>query len=100
MSTHSKILAISTHTAELCAQQSLLYAAGFQLVTATNVTVALSVIRAMQVMGVIICRSSWSEEEREKIAAEIGALSPELAILRDVRPQARPVPATATDEKP
>jgi hypothetical protein len=83
MFTYSKILAITTHTAELCEKQSQLYAAGFQLVTATNMSVALSVIKTMQVMGVIICQNSWSEEERKSIANAIEALRPEVTILSD-----------------
>lgn len=77
----AKVLAITKRTAELCATQSLLYAAGLQLVTATNINAACSVINGMRVRAVIVCRNSWSEEERQSIVSQLAALCPELPVL-------------------
>ena len=60
MSNIPKVVAITKRTADLCATQSVLYSKGFELITATNMNVALSIINAMSVKGVIICRGSWS----------------------------------------
>jgi hypothetical protein len=77
---HPRVLAITKHTAVLCGTQSLLYGAGFDLVTATSMIAARSVIKAMQVRGVIVCLDSWSEQERDSIVAEI-ANYPEVVII-------------------
>ena len=75
------VLAITKRTAELCGTQPLLYEAGFALVTATSMDVARSVIKAIAVKAVIVCRGSWSEEERESIISELAADHPEVTII-------------------
>lgn len=75
MSRRNKVLAITKRTAELCATQSLLYAAGFELVTATNVVAARALIRALPVCGLIICEHSWTEAERAQIASVLASFS-------------------------
>lgn len=65
------VLAISKRTANLCATQSLLYAAGYKLVVATNMEAARSMIRSLQIKAVIVCRDSWSIEEVQEIASEL-----------------------------
>lgn len=63
-----KVLAMTKRDAELCGTQSLLCRAGFELVTATSMTLAQS---ASGVKGAIVCRGSWSEQERENIVSEL-----------------------------
>ncbi len=65
------ILAISKRTANLCATQSLLYAAGYKLVVATNIFAARSLIRSLRLKAVIVCRESWSSDELQEIASEL-----------------------------
>ncbi len=74
MGPRNKVLAITKRTAELCATQSLLYAGGFQLITATSVAAACSMIRILPICGVIICEHSWTEAERDSIASELDKL--------------------------
>ena len=66
-----KVLAITKRTADLCATQALLYSAGLDLVAATNIAAAKALIRSLPVRGVIICYHSWTEAERQQIAAEM-----------------------------
>jgi hypothetical protein len=66
-----KVLAITQRTADLCATQSLLYAAGYELITATNLQAARALIRSLPICGLIICYHSWTEAEREHLAAEL-----------------------------
>ena len=74
------VLAITKRTAELCGTQSLLYAAGLDLVTATNMMAARSVINAIRVRGVIVCRGSWSDDERDGIVSELATNYPEITV--------------------
>jgi hypothetical protein len=71
MLSRPKVLAITKRTADLCATQGLLYAAGMDLIVATNVVTAKALIRSVPVRGVIICYHSWTEAERESIATEL-----------------------------
>jgi CheY-like chemotaxis protein len=66
-----KVLAMTKRDAEACGTQSLLRRAGFELVTATSMTLAQS---ARGVKGAIVCQGSWSEQEREDIVSELAAL--------------------------
>lgn len=81
MFTRPKVLAITKRPAELCGTQALLYGQGFDLVTATNMAVARTVISAMRVKGVIVCRHSWSDEERENIVSELATNHPEVTVI-------------------
>ncbi len=74
MGPRNKVLAITKRTADLCATQALLYGGGFQLITATNIATACSMIRILPICGVIICHHSWNEAERDSIASELGKL--------------------------
>lgn len=76
----SKVLAITKRTARLCGTQSLLYSVGLDLVTATSMDAALSVMKAIPTKGVIVCRHSWSEEERASLALEL-ASKPEVPVV-------------------
>lgn len=67
----NKVLAITKRTAKLCATQSLLAAAGFDLVTATNMPTALALLRSVPICGLIICLHSWTEAERENLVSEL-----------------------------
>lgn len=71
---YPKVLAVTKRMAELCGAQSLLYTAGFQLIAATNLDVATSVIKATPINGVIVCKHSWSDAEREGIARQVATL--------------------------
>jgi len=77
----SKVLAITKRTASLCGTQSLLYSVGMDLVTATSMDAALSVIKAVPTKGVIVCKHSWSDAERTALAAELAANHPEVAVV-------------------
>ncbi len=81
MSTIPNVLAITKRPAQLCATQALLYGAGLTLVTATNLHAARSVIVAKSVTAVIVCKDSWSDAERDVIAAELRRLRPQLAVI-------------------
>jgi hypothetical protein len=59
----------------------MLYAAGMQLVTATTLAAARGTLQAVKVQAVILCRSSWSADEREAMLAELRSAYPEIAIL-------------------
>jgi hypothetical protein len=81
----TSFLAITKRTADLCATQSVLYAAGMGLIAATNVAAAHSVLKSVQVQGVIVCKHSWTEQEREGILAQLAANYPNItAIVRCV----------------
>jgi hypothetical protein len=68
---HSKVLAITKRPADLCAIQALLYGAGFELVTATNMNVARSLIKPLHIKGVIVCKHSWTKwVRRSRMAPE------------------------------
>lgn len=75
MTQRNKVLAVTKRTADLCATQSLLYAAGFELVAATNVTTARAMMRALPVCGIIMCRESWTEDERADMASALLSFS-------------------------
>jgi len=75
-----KVLAITKRTAELCGTQALLHAAGLGLVTATNMATARTVIRAIRVKGVILCKYSWSDQERETFAHEVANLDHRMSV--------------------
>jgi hypothetical protein len=47
--------------------------AGFELIAATSVAAAKVILQTVAVKGVIVCKHSWSESERESIASEIAA---------------------------
>jgi CheY-like chemotaxis protein len=66
-----KVLAMTKRDAESCGTQSLLCGAGFELVTANSLTLAEG---ANGVKGAIVCKGSWSEQERENIVAGLAAL--------------------------
>jgi hypothetical protein len=76
----NRVLAITKRTADLCATQGTLYAAGFELITATNMTTARALIRVIPICGLIVCYHSWLPEERDSIAAEL--LSYRIPIMR------------------
>jgi hypothetical protein len=76
-----KVLAITKRTAQLCGTQPLLYEAGFALMTATSMDIARSIIKAVAVKGVIVCRGSWSEQESASIVAELAADHPEITVI-------------------
>jgi CheY-like chemotaxis protein len=67
-----KVLALTKRDADSCGTQSLLCGAGFELVTVNSMTLARC---ASGVKGAIVCRGSWSEQERENIVSELAALS-------------------------
>jgi hypothetical protein len=75
------VLAITKRTAELCATQTLLYGAGYELVTATNMSIARVVMKAKRVGGVIVCRHSWSDEERESIVSDLAEKYPDVTTV-------------------
>jgi len=77
---YPKVLAITKRTADLCVTQATLYAAGFELVTATNLMAARVLLRSLPIHGVIVCMHSWSESERDSIFGELKAL--ELPIMK------------------
>ena len=75
------VLAITKRTADLVSKLSSPYLDGFDLVTATNMTAARCVMKAIAVRVVFICRDSWSGHERESIISEFAANHPEVIIL-------------------
>lgn len=75
------VLAITKRTASMCATRSSLFAAGFELATATSITAARATIRSLSVDAVIVCRHSFTAEERDQIAAELSTIQPKLSYL-------------------
>ncbi len=63
-----KVLGISKRRADICANQQLLHAAGFQLLTTDNLEAAYELAEGNLIRGVIICMDSWSDAERGAIA--------------------------------
>ena len=76
------VLTVTKRLAHLCGAQSLLYAAGFGMMTATNLTSARSVLNSIDVSGVIVCKHSWSEQERDAIQSEVSQLCRDMPIMR------------------
>ncbi len=75
------VLAITKRTASICATRASLFAAGFELATATSIMAARAAIRSLSVEAVIVCRHSWSAEERDQIAADLATVQPKLSYL-------------------
>jgi hypothetical protein len=75
-----RVLAVTKRPAELCANQPLLYAAGFQLVTAATLAAAHELAQGSAFRGVIVCMHSWSDAERQAIFSEMK--SPYLPIMK------------------
>ena len=65
----------------MCATQASLVAAGFEVATATNIAAARAAIRSLHVEAVVICRHSWTDEERDRLAADLTAVRPKLSYL-------------------
>lgn len=80
LSSH-KVLTVTKRTASLCGLQTLLYSSGFEMVTATNMIGARSVLNAMPLRAVIICRHSWSDAEREALTRELAASYPAISVV-------------------
>ena len=78
---HRKVLVLTKRLQDMCATQTLLYSAGFQMVTATNLDAARSVLRSVPVQAIIVCRWSWGKGERERILSELSGIRPEAALL-------------------
>ena len=76
-----KVLVITERYAEMCATQSLLNAAGLELITAIDMDSARAVIQGTRLKGLIICKESWSAEQRDGIAAELWELNPDVAAI-------------------
>lgn len=76
-----RVLSIIKPHAEPCVTQSSLNIAGLKLVTATNMDDAHAIMKNARLKGIIICRQSWTEEEREDITAELWMRDPEVAII-------------------
>ncbi len=78
---HPKVLAITRCHAELCAAQPWLEAAGLELITAGDMDAARTILENTRLKGIIVCMESWSEEEREAIAAELWMLNPAVSVI-------------------
>jgi DNA-binding NtrC family response regulator len=99
------VLAITKRSAQLCGMQALLHASGIELVAAASMKSARRVIKDDAVKGVIVCLHSWSERERNDMAAELEANHPEVAVI--VRcpgcsgcDEARQIPGTLCETQP
>ncbi len=75
------VLAITKRPAELCATQALLYGAGFDLVTATNMAAARSVVKGMAIEAVMVCKHSWASDERDRIVSELARLDSAIDVM-------------------
>jgi hypothetical protein len=76
------VLTITKRLADLCGSQSLLHAAGFGMMTATNITTVRSVLNSIDISGVIVCKHSWSDQERDAIQSEVSQLCKDMPIMR------------------
>ncbi len=76
-----KVLTVTRRPAELCAAKAMLNAAGFDVVTATNLKVALVAARSIRFDAAFVCRHSFEADEREEIATGLLAGNPELVIV-------------------
>ncbi len=79
--TRNWVLSITKRTAELCATQPLLYLCGLELVTATSLEGAQAAMKSLDVKAVILCKHSWSEEERNRLASQLQVMEPRPAVL-------------------
>jgi hypothetical protein len=80
--TSPTVLTVTKRLPDLCGSQSLLYAAGFGMMTATNLTTAKSLLNSLDISGVILCRHSWSDEDRDAIQSELSQLRSDMPIMR------------------
>ena len=78
---HEWVLAITKRTADLCAMQPLLSAAGLELVTATNIDAAEAALKSLTINAVIVCQHSWTAEERDRLGCTLADQVPSSAIL-------------------
>lgn len=82
MMSAGKVLAITKRTAHLCGTQAMLYGAGLELVTTTNPALARNLVRPLRIKGVIVCRHSWSDEERDAMVADFSTLADVAVTMR------------------
>jgi hypothetical protein len=80
--TSPTVLTVTRRLADLCGAQSMLYAAGFGMMTATNLITARSVLNSIDISGVIVCKHSWSDQERDAIQSEVSQLCGDMPIMR------------------
>ncbi len=78
---HPSVLAITKRTASMCATRQSLFASGFDLITATNITAARAAIRSLDIEAVIVCRHSWNDQERDQLAADLAEIRPKLKYI-------------------
>lgn len=65
--TRIQVLEISRRRAEFCANQPLLRGAGLQLLTTDNLEAACKLAESNVIRGLIVCKDSWSDAERQAI---------------------------------
>jgi hypothetical protein len=52
------------------------------MITATDSKVVRSVVETLDVRGIILCKHSWSDEEREALQKEIVGIAGDLHVMR------------------
>lgn len=65
------VVAITKRTAELCATQAVLSEFGIELLAIPDIPTAFAAMGALRFEAAIVCRHSWSDEERDRIAADL-----------------------------
>jgi DNA-binding NtrC family response regulator len=76
-----KVLAVTKRLGELCATKAMLNAAGFDVATATNIQVAQALGRSLRFEAAIVCRHSFTDEERQQIAVELKKSAPGMVVI-------------------
>ena len=75
------VLGISKRAATMCATQSLLYEKHIELLTVADMDIARAAINALHIQGVILCKHSWSVDERDQLVLELAEVRPSLAFI-------------------
>ena len=76
-----KVLAVTRRPAELCATKALLNGFGYDVATATNVPLAVSLSRSLSYEAAFVCRHSFSDEERQQITEDLRRSKPGLVVI-------------------
>ncbi len=76
-----RVLTVTRRPADLCAAKAMLNGAGFDVVVATSLEAAVVVGRSIRWDAAFVCRHSFSDEERDRIAAGLLHANPDVIIV-------------------
>jgi DNA-binding NtrC family response regulator len=76
-----KVLLVTKRTADLCATKAMLNSAGFDVMTATDLAVARSVGGCIPFAAAILCKHSFTDEDRENLTAQLRTIHPDFNVI-------------------